>query len=106
MLHSHEITPRRRHIYSCHGDTRHPGDGFDYPRTAQADSRFSWGPDDRRSEMERAIRGGLRADAIFLFTLARSFVGSVRKTPNHPSVEPWSRIGLHRNGHGAHVKLA
>src|SRR5713101_6906857 len=106
MLHSNEITPCRGHFYSRHSDARYSGNGFDYPRLAQANSRFSWGPDDRRSEMERSVRGSLRANAIFLFTLARRLVGSIRKTPNHSAVKPWSRIGLHRNGDGADVKLA
>src|ERR1041385_2323897 len=106
MLHSNEITPGRGHFYSRHRDARHSGNGFDYPRPAQANSRFSWRPDDRRSEMERSVRSGLRANAIFLFTLARRFVGSIRKTPDHPALKPRSRIGLHRDGDGAHVKLA
>ncbi len=54
----------------------------------------------------RAVRGGLRADAVFLFTLARSFVRSVWKTANHPALKSRSRIGLHRDGDGAHVELA
>src|SRR5207247_11046612 len=75
-------------------------------RTAQANSRFSWGRDDRRSEMERSVRGGLRAYAVFLFTLARGIIGSIRQTANHPALQSRSRIGLHRNGDGADVKLA
>src|SRR5947199_9028853 len=56
--------------------------------------------------MERPIRCGLRADAVFLFTLTRSFVRSVWKTPDHPALKSRSRIGLHRDGDGAHVELA
>src|SRR2546430_7209880 len=56
--------------------------------------------------MERPIRCGLRADAVFLFTLTRSFVRSVRKTPDHPALKSRSRIGLHRDGDGAHIELA
>src|SRR6266581_7182872 len=102
----HEITPGRGNFHSCHGDSRHPGDGFDHPRTAQANSRFSWGRDDRRSEMERSVRSGLRAYAVFLFTLARSFVRSIWKTADHPALKSRSRIGLHRHGDGTHVELA
>src|SRR5881398_3532269 len=102
----HEITPGRGNFHSRHSDSRHPGDGFDHPRTAQANSRFSWGRDDRRSEMERSVRSRLRAYAVFLFTLARGIVGSIRKTPNHSAVKPWSRLGLHRDGDGADLKLA
>src|SRR6184192_730376 len=57
-------------------------------------------------EMARPIRCGLRADAVFLFTLTRSFVRSVWKTPDHPALKSGSRIGLHRDGDGAHVELA
>src|SRR5216110_3815660 len=56
--------------------------------------------------MERPIRCGLRADAVFLFTLTRSFVRSFWKTPDHPALKSRSRIGLHRDGDGAHVELA
>src|SRR6266480_995497 len=56
--------------------------------------------------MERPIRCGLRADAVFLFALTRSFVRSVWKTPDHPALKSGSRIGLHRDGDGAHVELA
>ena len=56
--------------------------------------------------MERAVRGGLRTDAILLFALARSFVGSVSQTPDHSALKSRSRIGLHRDGDGAHVELA
>src|SRR5437763_16956252 len=56
--------------------------------------------------MERPIRCGLRADAVFLFTLTRSFVRSVWKTPDHPALKSRSRIGLHRDGDGAHIELA
>src|SRR2546423_175756 len=106
MPQSNEITPSPGHFYSRYSDARHPGDGFDYPRTPQANSRFSRGPDDRRSKMERPVRGGLRADAIFLFTLARRLVGSIRKTSDHPALKPRSRIGLHRDGDGTDLKLA
>src|SRR5437879_10979299 len=106
MLHCHEITPGRGNFHSCHGDSRHPGYGFDHPRTAQANSRFSWGRDDRRSEMERSLRSRLRADAVFLFTLARGFVRSIWKTADHPALQSRSRIGLHRYGDGTHVELA
>src|SRR4029077_17236658 len=78
----------------------------DHPRFAEADSRFSWRRDDRCGKMDRPFRGGLRADAVFLFTLARSFVRSIWKTPNHPALKSRSRIGLHRDGDGAHVELA
>src|SRR5438552_9046146 len=105
MLCPHEITPGRGHFHSRHGDPRHPGDGFDHPRTAQADSGFSWGRDDRRSEMERSVRSRFRAYAVFLFTLARSFVRSIWKTASHPAVKPWSGIGLHRNGDGTDIEL-
>src|SRR5207237_918991 len=106
MLHSNEITPCRGHFYSRHSDARYSGNGFDYPRLAQANSRFSWRPDDRRSEMERSVRGSLRAYAVFVFALARRFVGSIWTTPDHPALKSRSRIGLHRDGHGTHVKLA
>src|SRR5437763_11945839 len=106
MLHCHEITPGRGHFHSCHGDSRHPGDGFDYPRTAQANSRFSWGRDDRRSEMERSLRSGLRTYAVLLFTLARGIVRSIWKTASHPAFQSRSRIGLHRDGDGTDLKLA
>src|SRR4029077_4527411 len=56
--------------------------------------------------MDRPFRGGLRADAVLLFTLARSFVRSVWKTPDHPALKSGSRIGLHRDGDGADVELA
>src|SRR6266567_990705 len=106
MLHSNEITPCRGHFYSRHSDARYSGNGFDYSRPAQANSRFSWGPDDRRSEMDRSVRGSLRAYAVFVFALARCLVGSIRKTPDHPALKPRSRIGLHRDGHGTDLKLA
>src|SRR5438093_11412931 len=83
---SNEITPCRGHFHSCHGDSRHPGDGFDHPRSAEADSGFSRRRDDGCGEVERAVRGGLRADAVFLFTLARSFVRSIWKTANHSAL--------------------
>src|SRR5262249_4119539 len=105
-VHSHEITPGRGHFHSRHGDLGRPGDGFDHSRFAQAHSRFSRGRDDRRSEMERSVCGGLCTYAVLVFTLARRFVRPIRKTPNHPAVKPRSRIGLHRYGHGAHVELA
>src|SRR6266702_5678001 len=101
-----EITPGRGNFHSCHGDSRHPGDGFDHPRTAQANSRFSWGRDDRRSEMERSVRSRFRAYAVFLFALARGIVGSIRQTANHPALQSRSRIGLHRDGDGTDLKLA
>src|SRR5207248_9165991 len=56
--------------------------------------------------MDCPVRCSLRANAVFIFTLARRFVGPIRKTPNHSSVKPGSRIGLHRDGNGAHVELA
>src|SRR5205809_6897031 len=56
--------------------------------------------------MERPVRCGLRTDAVFLFTLTRSFVRSVWKTPDHPALKSRSRIGLHRDGDGAHIELA
>src|SRR6266481_3808819 len=106
MLHSNEITPRRGHFYSRHSDARYSGNGFDYPRTAQANSRFSWRPDDRRSEMERSVRGGFRADAVLLFALAWSFVGSIRQTASHLALQSRSRLGLHRDGDGTDFELA
>ena len=60
----------------------------------------------RRSEMERAVRSGLCAYAVFLFTLARGIVGSIRQTADHPALQSRSRIGLHRDGDGADLKLA
>src|SRR6184192_1141125 len=56
--------------------------------------------------MERPVRGGLRADAVCLFTLARSVIRSIWKTPDHSALKSRSRIGLHRDGDGAHVELA
>src|SRR5215471_20415963 len=56
--------------------------------------------------MERSFRGSLRAYAVFVFTMARRFVGPIRKAPNHFAFEPRSRIGLHRDGYGALVELA
>src|SRR4029077_17077316 len=56
--------------------------------------------------MDRPVGGCLRADAVLLFTLSRSFVRSVWKTPDHPALKSGSRIGLHRDGDGAHVELA
>src|SRR5204862_6490084 len=56
--------------------------------------------------MDCPVRSGLRADAVFLFTLARSLVRSIWKAPNHPTLESRSRTGLHRDGDGAHVELA
>src|SRR5215469_5338660 len=106
MLHSHEITPGRSHFHSRDSNARHPGNGFDYSRPAQANSRFPWRRDDRCSEMERPVRSSLRAYAVFVFTLARGFVGSIWKTSDHPALKPRSRIGLHRDGYGTHVKLA
>src|SRR5690349_3595032 len=106
MLQSNEITPCRGHFHSCHGHARHSGNGFDYPRPAQANSRFSWRPDDRRGEMERSLRGSLRAYAVFLFTFARSLVRSIWKTADYSALNPRSRIGLHRDGDGALVELA
>src|SRR5947208_11938706 len=106
MLCPHEISPGRGYFYSRHGDPRHFGDGFDHPCFAEADSGFSQRRDDRCGEMERPVRGGLRTDAVFLFTLARSFVRSIWKTPDHPALKSRSRIGLYRDGDGAHVELA
>src|SRR5262245_8785405 len=56
--------------------------------------------------MERSIRRCLRAYAVFVFTIPRRFVRPVRKAPNHPALQSRSRIGLHRDGYGAVVKLA
>src|SRR5207237_8943138 len=56
--------------------------------------------------MERPVRGGLRADAVCLFTLARSVIRSIWKTPDHSALKSRSRLGLHRDGDGAHVELA
>src|SRR6266550_6866026 len=106
MLCPHEITPGRGHFHSCYGDSRRLGDGFDYPRSAKADSGFSRRRDDGCGEVERAVRGGLRPYAVFLFTLARSFVRSIWKTANHPALQSRSRIGLHRDGDGTDLKLA
>src|SRR4029077_2615168 len=102
----HEISQSRDYFHSRHGDSRHPGDGFDHPRPAEVDSRFSWRRNDGRGEVERAFRSGLRTDAVFLFTFARSFVRSIWKTADHPALKSRSRIGLHRDGDGAHVELA
>src|ERR1700719_4375133 len=56
--------------------------------------------------MDRSVRGGLRAYAIRLFTLARSFVRSIWKAADYPALESRPRPGLHRDGDSAHVKLA
>src|SRR5207245_7007965 len=106
MLHSHEISAGSGYFHSRHGHPRHSGDGFDHPRFAEADFGFPRRRDDRRGEMERALRGGLRADAVFLFTPARSFVRSIWKTPDHLALKSRSWIGLHRDGDSAHVELA
>src|SRR4029077_6999220 len=102
----HEVSQSSDYFPSRHGHSRHPGDGFDHPRPAEVDSRFSRRRDDGCGEVERAVRGGLCADAVFLFTSARSFVRSIWKTTDHPALKSRSRIGLHRDGDGAHVELA
>ncbi len=43
---------------------------------------------------------------FFFSPCARRFVGSVWETPGHPALKSRSRIGLHRDGDGAHVELA
>src|SRR5580765_2586381 len=102
----HEISQSCDYFHSRHGDSRYPGDGFDHPRPAEVDSRFSRRRDDGCGEVERAVRGGLCADAVFLFTLTRSFVRSIWKTAHHPALKSRSRFGLHRDGNGAHIELA
>src|SRR5205085_11938702 len=84
---SDEITPGRDHFHSRYGDARRSGDGFDHSGFAETDPRFSRRGDDGYREMERAICGGLRVDAVLFLTIARRFIRSLWPAPDHSAFQ-------------------
>src|SRR5437016_13950606 len=92
---SDEITPGRDHFHSLYGDARRSGDGFDHAGFAETDPRFSRRCDDGYGEMEWAIRGGLRTDAVLFLAIARRFIRSLWPAPGHPAFQSRTGPGLH-----------